>query len=358
MHLEIFQPVAPRTILNIMNRREFVAMPAVTPLIAFSQKPSSVKLGIDIFSLRSQKWTPMQYLDYCAAQRVQVVHFSEIRFLGSLEASNLAKVREHAEGLGLQLEIGMKSICPSSKMFERSQGTANEQLNRMIDSAKLIGSPIVRCVLGSADDRKPGPIEARINDMVGVLKASRTRAMDSGIRIAIENHAGDMQALELKGLIEQAGKEFVGVCLDSGNPLWTLEDPHVCLEILSPYVLTSHIRDSAVWNVPQGAAVTWVEMGRGNVDIDSYVRKYIELCPGKAVSLESILLGPKVIPFRNKEFWDQYRGMPAWEFERFREIADSGKPYKDEPWESADQAARERQALEDSLAYTKKLIGQ
>jgi sugar phosphate isomerase/epimerase len=322
-----------------------------------AKESQPVKLGIDIFSLRSQKWTPIQYLDYCAAQKVQVVHFSEVRFLGSLDPSNLETVRHHAAKLGLQLEIGMKSICPTSKMFEASQGTAEAQLTRMIDSAKLIGSPIVRCVLGSADDRKPGPIEKHIHDMVQVLHNVRSRAMDAGIKIAVENHAGDMQAFELKGLIEEAGPEFVGVCLDSGNPLWTMEDPHVLLDVLHPYVLTSHVRDSAVWNVPQGAAVTWVQMGRGNVGIDSYVRKYIELCPGKALSMESILLGPRVIPFRDKSFWDQYRNMPAWEFERYRELADSGKPYREEPWETANQQERERLALEESLDFTKKLIG-
>ena len=341
----------------MMNRREFAALAAASPLAAMSNDAQPVKLGIDLFSLRSQKWTPIQYLDYCAARKVQVVHFSEIRFLGSLDPANLRTVRDHAKELGLQLEIGMKSICPTSKMFEASQGTAEEQLTRMIDSAKLIGSAIVRCVLGSADDRKPGPIEARIRDMVQVLHNVRSKATDSGIRIAIENHAGDMQAYELKSLVDQAGSDFVGVCLDSGNPLWTMEDPHVLLDILHPYVLTSHVRDSAVWNVPQGAAVTWVQMGRGNVDIDSYVRRYIELCPGKALSLESILLGPKVLPFREKVFWDQYRNMPAWEFERYRELADVGKPYKEEPWETADQQERERQALDESLAYTKKLIG-
>jgi sugar phosphate isomerase/epimerase len=344
-----------------MNRREFVALAAVSPLTSplagMANEPPPVRLGIDLFSLRSQKWTPIQFLDYCAKQHVQVVHFSEIRFLGSLEPSNLITVRNHSKELGLQLEIGMKSICPSSKMFEPAQGTAEEQLSRMIDSAKLIGSPIVRCVLGSADDRKPGPIEAHIQDMVRVLHNVRSKAMDSGIKIAIENHAGDMQAFELKSLIEQAGPDFVGVCLDSGNPLWTMEDPHVLLDVLHPYVLTSHVRDTAVWNVPQGAAVTWVQMGRGNVDIDSYVRRYVELCPGKAVSMESILLGPRIMPFREKTFWDQYRNMPAWEFERYREIADSGKPYKEEPWEAADEPERERLALEESLAYTKKLIG-
>lgn len=338
-----------------LNRREFVAAAsaAFVPLAAAEPK---VKIGIDIFSLRSQDWTAFQYLDYCAARKVQVVHFSEIRFLGSLDHEHLEKVRARARELNLDLEIGMKSICPSSKMFEPAQGTAVEQLTRMIGAASQIGSPIVRCVLGSAEDRKPGPIETHIDDMAGVLHAVRSRAKDAGIKIAIENHAGDMQAHELKHLVELAGPDFVGVCLDSGNPLWTIEDPHVTLQTLAPYVLTSHLRDSAVWNVPEGAAVTWVQMGRGNVEIDSYVRKYIELCPGRPLSLESILLGPRVLPFRQPSFWDAYRNTPAWQFERYREIADRGKPLPDEPWEAPNEAARQRDALDASLAYLRKLV--
>lgn len=339
-----------------MNRREFLAVAAV-PLSAMSKNPSLVKLGIDLFSLRSQNWTPFQYLNYCAARQVQVVHFSETRFLGSLEPANLTAVRRHAAELGLQLEIGMRSICPTSKMFDRSAGTAEQQLKRMIDAAKTIGSAIVRAVLGSADDRRPGPIQARIDDVVQVLHKVRPQATGEGIKIAIENHAGDMQARELKDLVEQAGPDFVGVCLDSGNPLWTIEDPHLTLDILHPYVLTSHVRDSAVWKVPQGAAVTWVQMGRGNVDIDLYVRKYLELCPGKALSMESIVFGPKILSYREPSFWDAYRDTPAWEFERFLEIADRGKPYQDEPWETSNEAAREREALDQSLSYTKKLVG-
>jgi sugar phosphate isomerase/epimerase len=219
-----------------------------------------------------------------------------------------------------------------------------------------VGSPIVRAVLGSADDRKPGPIEAHIEDTVKVLRNVRSKALDHQVKIAIENHAGDMQARELKMLVEEAGPEFVGVCLDSGNPLWTLEDPHVTLETLYPYVLTSHLRDSAVWKVPQGAAVTWVQMGRGNVGIDSYVRKYIELCPGKPLSLESILFGPRVLPYWDHKFWAAYRNTPAWEFVRYLEIAENGKPYQNEPWETKDEAQREREALDESLQYTKKLV--
>ena len=93
------------------------------------------------------------------------------------------------------------------------------------------------------------------------------------------------------------------------------------------------------------------------MDIDSYVHKYAELCPGKALSLESIIFGPRVLPYRDPKFWNTFRQTPAWEFERYLEIAQRGKPYKDEPWETADEAQRERDALDASLSYTKKLLG-
>jgi sugar phosphate isomerase/epimerase len=341
-----------------MKRREFLAIGAAMPVAAMANEYQDVKLGIDLFSLRAQKWTPLEALDYCAARKVQVVHFSEIRFIGSLEPENLRAVRDRAAKLGLEVEIGMRSICPTSTMFDKNAGTAEEQLTRMIDAADIVGSHIVRAVLGSAEDRvKPGPIEARIEDTVVVLENVRSKATNKNIKIAIENHAGDMQARELKMLVEEAGRDFVGVCLDSGNPLWTIEDPHLTLEVLHPYVLTSHVRDSAVWKVPQGAAVTWVEMGRGNVDIESYVKKYIELCPGRAVSLESIILGPRILPFHEAKFWDAYRKTPAWEFERFLEIAERGKPSQEEAWEKGDEPRREREALDESLGYLKKLLG-
>jgi sugar phosphate isomerase/epimerase len=340
-----------------MNRRDFLAAAMAAPLAArAAAAPAPVKLGIDLFSIRSSQWTPFQFLDYCSRQGAKVVHFSEIRFIGNLEPDNLRKVRDKARELGIEIEIGMTSICPTSKMFQAKLGPPEQQIYRMIDAANQVGSKIVRAVLGGMDDRKTAPIEQHIENTVKVLRSVRSKAVDSNIKIAIENHAGDMQGHELKGLIEAAGKDFVGACLDSGNPCWTLEDPHVTLEALAPYVLTSHVRDSAVWNVPEGAAVSWVRMGEGNVDIEGYVKKYAAMCPGRALSLESIVVGPRVFAYRDPKFWDAYRDIPAWNFERFVQIAERGKPHPEEPWSKDNQAERERADLEASLAWTKKVL--
>jgi hypothetical protein len=127
-----------------------------------------------------------------------VVHFSEIRFIGSLEPENPRAVRPCAEERGIEIEIGMRSICPTSKMFDAKAGTAEEQIGRMLDSATLAGSHIVRAVLGSSEDRRPGPIEMHIESTVKVLRNVHAKAQDHNLKIAIENHSGDMQAHELK----------------------------------------------------------------------------------------------------------------------------------------------------------------
>ena len=227
----------------------------------------------------------------------------------------------------------------------------------MVDAAKIVRSPIVRAVLGSSADRRGG-IEKHIDSMVAVLKNSRSKVMDAGVKVAIENHAGDMQARELKMLVEAAGPEFVGVCLDSGNPVWTIEDPHLTLETLAPYVLTSHMRDSALWNTPEGAAVRWTRMGDGNMGMEDYLRTYIEKCPGKAVSLEVIVSGnPRMFNYRDPKFWDLYKATPAWEFSRFLTLCDKGKPTPAAPPDPAmTQQARNVADVEASVKWTQAFL--
>lgn len=343
-----------------MQRRTFLGLAGA----AFAPLPApaapNVKLGVDLFSIRDQGWSPIEYLDYCAKWGAKVVHFSEIRFIRSLDTQNLKQVRAHAERLGIEIEIGMRSICPTSTLFDPKQGTAEEQLSRMVVAAKTVGSPIVRCVLGSSADRSgPIPLEQHMENTVKVLRNVKSRVVDAGLKVAIENHAGDMQGREVKSLIEAAGKDFVGSCLDAGNPLWTLEDPHVTLETLAPYVLTSHVRDTLLWIAPQGVAVAWARMGEGNIGIDSYVRRYIELCPGRALSLEIIVTGPRYYNYRDPKFWDAYRDVPAWDFARFLTIAEKGEAKPAPPRLQGEAAkTRQREDLEASLTWTKEFLAE
>lgn len=328
---------------------------AMAAAIPQAKAASMVPLGIDVFSLRSQGWTPFQYLDYCAQQKAQVCFFSELRFLQGTDAGNLRKVKDHAGRLGVKLEVGNRSICPSSRAFDPKSGSAEQQLTQLIDVAAALGSPVARCFLGTMADRQGEPgIEAHIANTVNVLKAVRARAMDAGVKIAIENHAGDMQARELKMLIEEAGPDYAGVCIDSGNPVWAIEDPHLTLELLHPYVVASGIRDSLLWRTPEGIAVRWVRMGEGNVDIERYVRDFNRLCPGKTFAMEIIVTSqPRIFPVFDPKFWESYRKMPAWEFARFLAYAEKGRPVTEDAPPKDQAAAKERADLEASVRWTR-----
>lgn len=313
------------------------------------------RLGVDLFSVRSQKWTPFESLDYCAKLGAKLVHFSELQYLGSLDEANLIAVRDHAKKLGVAIEVGTRTCCPTSKSFDPKQGTGEEQMLRAINAARVTGSPIVRTFMGTSNDRDP--IERHMEAMTALLKSLRNRIVDQNLKIAIENHAGDMQARELKALVEMAGKDYVGVCLDSGNPLWALEDPHLTLETLYPYVLTTHCRDTAVWRVPEGAAVAWTRMGDGNVGIMEYISKLRRLRPDLPVTLEIIVTNARIFPYLDPKFWEPYRNQPAWEFSRFLKIAEQGHPREPLPPLKGDASlAREREDLESSLTFTRNLL--
>lgn len=342
-----------------MLRRTFVGGAGSAAMLQPLTTSSKAPIGIDLFSVRSGGLDAFGFLDYCAKLGARVVHFSEIRFLGSLDDEHVRKVRAHADQLGIQLEIGMRSICPTSKAFDPAQGTAEQQMEKLIRAGQLAGSKLVRAFLGTMQDRSgPIPIEGHIENTVKVLRNVKSQAQDANIRIGIENHAGDMQGRELKQLIEAAGKDFVGAVLDSGNPVWALEDPHATLEAVAPYVVTSHVRDSAVWRIDEGAAVAWTRMGEGNVDIEGYLNKYMELCPGKPISLEIIVTGARKFPYYEEKFWEAYRNVPAWNFARFAALAEKGKALPERPAVPKDkQPALEREDLEASMVWLKKFLG-
>lgn len=320
-------------------------LPAATPNPMQSRPARRHKLGLDFFSLRSQGWTAFQLLDFAAESGVQVGHFSEPRFLGGLDEAHLRKVREHADRLGLEVEVGMGSICPTSSRFNKDDGTAEQQLIRMFGVAKILVSPFVRCYLGSSNDRQGEiPFDRHIENTVKICKAVRSRALDMNVKIAVENHSGDMQALQLKQLIEEAGKDYVGALVDAGNAAWTLEDPLHTLETLAPYALTSGVRDSAIWETESGAAVQWVPFGQGNIGIRQWTERFKQLCPNTTFELEIInLRTPREFAYWKPEFWNSYRDVPGHVFAGFERIARAGKPYDRVP---AGPAGAGRNSLE------------
>jgi len=322
-----------------------------------------VKLGFDNFSLRALGWKAGQFLDYAAAQQLDSMFFSDLKVYQSHDGSYLKDLKNKAGDLGLDIQVGTFSICPTSKSCTKDYGTPEEHLALAIRIAQTLGSPIVRCVLGNMEDRKvEGGIERQIAETVKVLKAVRGRAREAGVKIAVENHAGDMQAWELVNLIEAAGPDFVGATMDSGNATWALEDPLRNLEVLGPYALTTGIRDSVVWETEDGAKVQWTAIGEGSVDFPAYVRRYVELCPKTTFQLEIISGFALSFPYLKPDYMKAFPKARAQDLAAFLAYQKRGQPldpFKAPSGRDARQAEQDYQKaeLERSLRYCKEALG-
>lgn len=324
--------------------------------------PFQPKLGLDNYAIRSLGWKAGQVLGYAAALKLEVVLFSDFDVYESLAADQLRELKRRADDLGIALYAGMLSICPASVLFDSRRGTAEEQIRLCLRIAKALGSPVARCVLGKVDDRRsPGGIAARIAETVAVLRQVRSEALDAGIKIAVENHAGDMNSTELLELIDAAGRDFVGATLDTGNALWALEEPQDALETLGPVTVCTGIRDSYLWETPEGATLQWTSVGTGLVDWPAFFRRFAELCPQTPVILETISGRPILLPMLRDFFWDAYPRATPQTMSKMLRLARAGEPrepYTPPPGKDGLHAEQDHQLaeLERSMQFCRKVF--
>ncbi len=341
---------------------------AAAALAAPAPDDVPVKLGFDTYSLRAFKWNGMQLLDFAAEQKLDTIQFSSLGDYGGLDAANLQKVKDRAAQLNISLDSGTGCICESSTAFNKKAGTAREQLLEGLRVAHTVGAKVMRCYLGWSNDRINTPIEKHMETVIALFRSVRSEALDLNVKIALENHSGDMTARELRWLIEEAGKDYVAACLDTGNPLWCAEDPQLTVEILGPYAVTTHVRDSIVFETAHGAAGQWVAMGDGIIDLPAIIAGFRRLCPQATMQLE-IITGrpPRMVNYLDAEYWKMYPKMPAADLARFVALAKRGHPFlgtmvvEDAPGQHPDimrEALKEQQRVDlvRSFEYCRKTL--
>ncbi len=353
-----------------MLRRTFLASAVGAAAIRAFGYANGIRLGIDAYSIRSWNWKAPKLLEYAAGLKMDTLQFSNLHEFESFEPAYLAGLKAKAHAANMTLEVGLGSICPTTKGFSNRYGTAPEYLTKAIKIVQALGGNVVKTYVGASIDRQgPTPIERHIEGTLKVLAAVRSVARDLGVKIAIENHSGDLLAREVRNLIETAGRDWVGCCYDSGNPAMTLEDPVRVLDILGPYTVTTHMRDMVLFEHPRGAAWQWVALGDGIIDWPAIMERYRALCPGAAMLLENITgRPPRVVPFLEPDFWKAFPNHNASDFATYVALARRGRPLMEpmivadvpgqQPTEFRDALRQQQRTdLEKGLAFAKNTLG-
>ena len=323
-------------------------------------------LGYNTYSIRAMRWNDAQLLEYAAGLKLDAVFLQDSIDPANNDPAHWKLLKETAARLGLQLDGGDAGALPRTP---DGMDATLKRLREGIRHAVGIGSRLVRFrVAGDRASLPPGPVEKTMETMIATLRTVRAEALDAGVKFAIENHK-DLYCRQTRQIIDAAGRDFVGSYLDTGNPVFVMEDPLATVETLGPVAVMLHLRDSVVYETPDGVAVQWVPLGEGTVDFKKIIAKAREICPAIAVYNKPITGRPPThLPIYDPEFMKSWGDMRASDLARFLALARQGHPYEgpmvieDVPGKTPEAYAaalqyQQRDHMEKGVEYARKTLG-
>jgi len=358
-----------------MNRREFAkitgigavaihSFPARASLLdRESRHITGVPLGLSNHSLRAMKPGLRELIEFAIEHKLDSVQFNTLSPLESLEEKYLEKLKRLADKNDISIYVCVGSICEQSLKFNGSYGNADMLVKEGIRVAKVLGSPIVGVRIGQLEDRyTEGGIHPKMEEVSERMRSMRGLMLDSGIKFAFENHAGDMRSEELLELIEATGTDICGAFFDPGNATYAMEDPIQALQKVGKHILCGQARDIVIWPSEEGADFLWTAVGEGMMDFSFYSRYMKENCPGIPIQVETISNSLRSLPYLTREFWLGFPDLKASGIIDFLNMVRLGKEIAvDQAPPGMDQKTFEIENQKDellkSISYLRKECG-
>jgi sugar phosphate isomerase/epimerase len=194
-------------------------------------------------------------VDKAAYSGLDLVQIADNLPLEMMKESELTDLRKYSDDKCVEIEMG-------------SRGLTSEHTMRCLETAKLLNSPILRMVIDG-----PG-YEPELKNVISVIKELIPEFKAMGIKLAIENH-DRFTAREFEKIIQSAGSELVGICLDSVNSMGAGEGFEEVSKILLPYTINLHIKDFTIRRVPHkmGIIIEGAPAGKGMLNIRDLLNK-------------------------------------------------------------------------------------
>jgi sugar phosphate isomerase/epimerase len=283
-----------------MDRRAFLASTAslasALPARADGARPGSLGLVIHSFSVRGAEKgfaDPIRFLDHVHALGGQGVQVA----IGVRDDAYADALRARCETKGMYLE-GTLDLPRDEASLERFEAE--------VRTAKRAGVSVLRTVAFRGRRYETfDSLEAfrrSADAAIQALKRAAPVVARHGVRLAVENHK-DWRAEELIAVLKQVGNDHVGVCLDTGNSVALLEDPMEVVETLAPWAFTTHIKDIAVEEYPDGFLLAEVPFGAGALDLARVIRLVRAKHPEAKFNIEMITRDPLKVPCLTDRYW-------------------------------------------------------
>lgn len=177
-------------------------------------------------------------------------------------------LKKRAGENNIRLELGARGMTPAH--LELYTGLAVD-----------FGAPLLRFVI-DGENYEPGK-----DAILGILKDIKPVLEKNRVVLGIENH-DRFKSRELAGIIEAAGSDHIGICLDCANSLGAGEGLEQVAGLLAPHAVNLHIKDFTVKRLPHkmGFIVEGAPFGKGLLDLDFLMGKLSEYRKCQSAILE------------------------------------------------------------------------
>ena len=168
--------------------------------------------------------------------------------LNMLSDAELDTIREYAQSLGVELEIGTSGIYP-------------EHLYSFLRVAKRLQVKFIRVLLHDCQS------QPTIDEAIIWLKQVIPKFAANKIVLGIENH-DKQKCEELIYIIKTVDNPYLGICLDTANSYGTQEPTEYVLKKLLPYAVNFHFKNFIIERslTNLGFHVIGAPANRGEVD--------------------------------------------------------------------------------------------
>lgn len=301
---------------NILHRRDMLkllAMIAAMPCSAGELgKRQPLGLVIHSYWIRRNKplapefdsvADPIAFLD--AAVKVGATGIQTN--VSGLDAASQTKLRDSMERTGTYIE-GTISLPKGADDVVRFESD--------VTSSKKAGANVLRTVCMSGRRYEVFSSRKQFRQFAEQSWKSLTLAEPIAakhrIKLAVENHK-DWRVDEMLDWLKRLSSEFVGVCLDTGNSVALLEEPHSVIEAFAPWTFTTHFKDMAVAESDDGFLLSEVPLGDGFLDLKRIVTTLRKAKPDVRLNLEMITRDPLRVPCLSPTYWATLGEVPARE---------------------------------------------
>ncbi len=205
-------------------------------------------------------------LDRAGEQGIKLLQIGDNLPLETFEDARLARLAARAIGEGVQLEIGARRLT-------------RERVVQFAALARRLQARLIRFVIDDANYQPAPDAVARIlRDCVPELE---------GLILGIENH-DRFSAATLRGLIESAASERVGVCLDTANSLGAGEGLEAVVTSLAPSTVNLHLKDFRIDRLSHkmGFTVSGCPAGTGFLDVPELLKQLLPFSRCQTAILE------------------------------------------------------------------------